>query len=98
MYLMINGNKHDVSRRIVKDDTIKYFPVTPSPEDISGLIQMYRDDGFLMSEDNADEFERRFCVGTLLTITNKPEPGPVPMPDPEPSAEELIDILLGVSE
>ena len=98
MYLMINGNKHTVSRRIVSGDTIKYLTVTPEPEDISGTIQMFRDDGFLMSEDNADNYERRFCVGTLLTMTNKPEPVPVPMPDPEPSAEELLDILLGVSE
>ncbi len=98
MYLLINGNKHTVSRRIVEGDTIKYLTVTPEPEDISGTIQMFRDDGFLMSEDNADNFERRFIVGTLLTMTNKPEPVPVPMPDPEPSADELLDILLGVSE
>lgn len=96
MYLIINGNRHSVSSRIVSGDTIKYLTVTPEPEDISGAIQMYRDDGLLMSEDNADNFERRFYVGTLLTMTNKPEPVPVPMPDPEPSADELLDILLGV--
>lgn len=98
MYLIINGNQHSVSRRIVTGDTIKYLTVTPEPEDISGTIQMYRDDGLLMSEDNADDFERRFIVGTLLTLTNKPEPAPVSMPEPEPSADELLDILLGVSE
>ena len=98
MYILINGNKHTCSRRIVSGDTIKYLTVTPMPEEISGTIQMYRNDGFLMSEDNADDFERRFCVGTLLTLTNKPEPAPVPTPEPEPSADELLDILLGVSE
>lgn len=74
MYLIINGNKYSVSRRIVSDDTIKYLTVTPEPEEISGTIQMYRDDDFLLAEDNADSFERRFCVGTLLTLTNKPVP------------------------
>lgn len=102
MYLIINGNKHTVSRRIVSGDTIKYLTVEPAPEDISGTIQMYRDDDFLMSEDNADNFERRFYAGTLLTLTNKPEPEPMPdpepEPDPEPTADELLDILLGVSE
>ena len=84
MYLIINGNKHTVSRRIVEGDTIKYLTVTPEPEDISGTIQMFRDDDFLMSEDNADDFERRFIVGTLLTMTNKPEPVPAPIPEPAP--------------
>ena len=98
MYLMINGNRHTVSRRIVTADTIKYLTVDPAPEDISGTIQMYRNDGFLMSEDNADSFERKFCVGNLLTLTNKPEPVPVPVPDPEPTADEILDVLLGVTE
>lgn len=76
MYLVINGNKHSVSRRIVSGDTIKYLTVEPQPEVISGIIQTFRDDGFLMSEDNADSFERKFCTGTLLTLTNKPVPQP----------------------
>lgn len=84
MYLTINGNRHTISRRIVEADTIKYLTVTPEPEEISGTIQMFRDDGLLMSEDNADDFERRFYVGTLLTLTNQPEPVPAPIPEPEP--------------
>lgn len=29
MYLMINGTKHTVSRRILTGDTVKYLSVTP---------------------------------------------------------------------
>lgn len=95
MYLIINGNKHTVSRRIVTSDTIKYLTVEPAVESATGTIKMYRDDGFLMSEDNADAFERQSYAGTLLTLTNKPVPVPVPV-NTEPSADELMNILLGV--
>lgn len=76
MYLIINGNRHTVSRRIAKSDTIKFLSVTPTVVEITGTIQMYRDDGFLMSEDNTDGYERKYQTGTLLTLTNKPVPTP----------------------
>lgn len=78
MYLIINGNRHTCIRRIKKADTIKYLSVTPTPGEISGTIQMFRDDGFLMCEDNADSFQRKFMSGTLLTLTNAPEQKPTP--------------------
>ena len=59
MFLSINGKIHNVSKRIVKGNTIKYLSVTPAPESISGTIKMFRDDGFLMSEDNADDYARK---------------------------------------
>ena len=85
MFLMINGKtRHSVSKRIVKGKTIKYLSVTPAPESISGTIQMFRDDGFLMSEDNADDYARKSYVGTLLQISNDPEP-------PEPHEPQISD-------
>lgn len=95
MYLIINKNKYYVSKRIVTNDTIKYLSVKPEPENISGTITMYRNDGFLMSEDNADNFERHTYNGTLLVLTNKPEPVPLPV-NTEPTTDELMNILLGV--
>lgn len=74
MYLIINGNKHSVSRRIVTLDTIQYLTVKPAIKSVSGVIQMYRNDGFLLSEDNADNFAHQTYSGTLLTLTNKPVP------------------------
>lgn len=73
MYLMINNARHECSRRIVSSDTIKYLAVTPSVEDISGKAQLFRDDGFLMAEDNLDSFERKSMTGNTLVVTNAPE-------------------------
>lgn len=100
MYLIINGNKYSVSKRKVTKDTIEYLTVSPEPKNISGTISMYRDDGFLMSEDNVGNYERQTYSGTLLTLTNKPKPVEIPVDDDientEPTADELMNILLGV--
>ena len=86
MYIKIGDNQYPCTRRIVTGDTIKYLSVKPNPGEVTGKIQMYRDDGFLLSEDNADEYARQTYAGTILTLTNKPEPVPVPTPAPEPQA------------
>ena len=86
MYIKIGDNQYPCTRRIVTGDTIKYLSVSPNPGEVTGKIQMYRDDGFLMAEDNADGYERQTYAGTILTLTNKPEPVPVPTPAPEPQA------------
>ena len=86
MYIKIGKTKYPCTRRIVTGDTIKYLSVSPNPVEVTGKIQMYRDDGFLLSEDNADEYARQTYAGTIFTLTNKPEPVPVPTPAPEPQA------------
>ena len=91
MFLSINGKIHSVSKRIVKGNTIKYLSVTPAPESISGPIKMFRDDGFLMSEDNADDYVRKSYTGTLLQISNDPEP-PEP-PEPQIRDDEAVAII-----
>ena len=86
MYIKIGKTKYPCTRRIVTGDTIKYLSVKPNPGEVTGKIQMYRDDGFLLSEDNADDYARQTYAGTIFTLTNKPEPVPVPTPAPEPKA------------
>lgn len=83
MYLIINNERYTVSRRLVSADEIKYLSVEPQP-DVSGLIRMYRDDGFEMSTDNADSFAKHTYTGTLLVLSNIPDPVPVPEPEPGP--------------
>ena len=90
MFLSINGKIHSVSKRVVKGKTIKYLSVTPAVEEITGKIQMFRDDGFLLSEDNADDYARKSYVGTLLQISNDPEPVPV---TPQPTVEQRVTAL-----
>lgn len=80
MYLIINNKQYSVSKRVVSKDTIKYLTVTPEPDNISGIAQMYTDEGFLLSEDNLDSFERKSYTGTLLVVTNAPEYTPQPPP------------------
>lgn len=90
MYLRISGTNYPVTRRLVGSDTIKYLGVTPQPLNVSGNIEMYRDDGFLMSVDNADNFERNIYSGTLFQITNKPEADTNPFVPPQPPPSALV--------
>ena len=69
MYLMINGNRHTVSRRVADPKEIRYLTVTPEPEQVTGKIQMYDNNGFMISEDDADKFLRSTYSGTLLILT-----------------------------
>lgn len=86
MYLLINNEQYPVTKRIVTGDTVKYLSVSPDPRPVSGPVQMYRDDGFLLAEDDSEGYTRQTYAGTILTLTNKPEPVPVPSPTPEPQA------------
>lgn len=96
MYLMINGVQHTVKRRLVCSDTIKYLGVTPEPNAVGSTIRMYRNDGFLMSEDNADNFTRKIYSGSVLILTNKPEPNTDPfVPPPEPPTAKVVTAVVG---
>lgn len=96
MYLRINGVDYTVTRRLVNSDTIKYLGVTPTAINISGIINMYRDDGFLLSSDNADNFNRKLVSGTLLQLTNKPEPDTSSFtPIPEPPSATVVTAVVG---
>jgi hypothetical protein len=99
MYLMINGNKHSVSRRIVTKDEIRYLTVSPEHVEITGIIRMYEDGGFLISEDNASDFERHSYSGTLLIMTNKPVPIPEPVQPKEDVWHDMAEAIKeGVNE
>lgn len=71
MYLMINNQKHSVSQRIVGENSIKYLSVSPEPVELIGTIEMYRNDGLLLSSDNIDKFEKTSYTGTLLVLSNE---------------------------
>ena len=96
MYLDINGVQHTVTRRIVTSDTIKYIGVTPEPAEITGIIHMYRNDGFLMSSDDSSKFSRKLCSGSLMQLTNKPAPNTDPfVPPPEPPTGKVVTAVVG---
>lgn len=96
MYLNINGVQHTVTRRIVSADTIKYLGVTPEPTEITGVIRMYRNDGFLMSSDDSSKFSRKLCSGTLVQLTNIPKPDTSPIaPISEPPTAKVVTAVVG---
>ena len=86
MYLQIGGNRYSVRRRIVYEDAVAYLSVTPEPVEVAGMIQLCRDDGFVLAEDDAGAYARHTYVGTRLTLTNAAEVSPQPKPLPEPQA------------
>jgi len=68
---------------------------------LEGELRVESDAGELLCFIETEDFARQFIRGDLLTFTNEPEPEPAPEPEPvepEPGAEEIINILLGVSE
>ena len=75
MYLNINGNRYTVKRRTTKPGRfVRFEGVTPDVVTASGIIEMRRDDGWLMSTDNADSYDRFTMKGGILTFTNEDEP------------------------
>lgn len=95
MYIMVNGKRLKTTIRIKLADTVKFLSVPEDPGEVIGTIQMYRDDGFLLSEDNAADYARQKYSGTLLMLTNVPEPVPVEV-EHVPSDTEVLNALLGV--
>ena len=92
MYLKIGENQYSCTKRIKSNaGTLKFLGVSPAPGEVSGTIQMYRDDGFLMSEDDTSQYIRQKYAGTMLAFFAYPEPEPAPVTPsiPAPSNEKL---------
>lgn len=87
MYLTINETRYACRKRILTADTVRYLGVEPTPEAVGGIARLFRDDGFLLAEDDLDRYARTSCVGAMLTATNAPEPEPVV---PAPPGDEPV--------
>ena len=84
MYIMYNNTNYPCKCKIGVD--IRYIGLPEDfPSPVSGTIQMYADDGFLMRTDTAEDYLRQTFEGGVLTLTNTPEPEPVESEEvPEP--------------
>ena len=99
MYLNINNQRYSCTRRIVKPQSVTYIGVEPEVEEVSGIVALYRDDNFLLSEDDADSYARKIISGSVVTLTNEPVPPAPPTPPPyEPTADDILNLILGVTE
>ncbi len=70
MYLIINGERHSVSRREKNKNQVTYYGVEPAVSEISGTIEMFRDDGFPMSVDNTSDYASTSQSGTRLVLSS----------------------------
>ena len=95
MYLKIGENQYSCTKRIKSAvGTLKFLGVSPAPGEVSGTIQMYRNDGFLMSEDDVSGYIRQKYAGTLLACCTSPEPERAPAPGPTgPTVEQRVSEL-----
>lgn len=104
MILLTNNKKYPIkSFRVNGDDSVKYYGLQDDfPAPVSGDIVLCANDGFVMRTDNTEDYLRQTFVDGVLTLTNVPEPEPIPEPEPEhnpePTADEILDVLLGVTE
>lgn len=86
MYLKIGENQYSCTKRIKSAaGTLKFLGVSPAPGEVSGTIQMYRDDDFLLSEDDTSQYIRQKYSGTLLAFFAYPEPEPAPVTPSTPA-------------
>lgn len=82
MYVKIDESTYPCTRIVCKQNKVMYYGVLDAPENISGEIGLYRDDGFLLRTDNVEDYARHTYVSELLTLTNEPEPEYEPINTP----------------
>ena len=90
----------DFSKTQDNSDIVVIFGES-KPESLSGISEVIADNGFQLVTFDSNDFLRQFWNENALVLTNTPEPEPEPEPEPtpeEPTTEELMDILLGVTE
>ena len=79
MYITIKGNKYADVRRAAfpGSGNIAFIGDSiPAGLDAPGVIGVYRDDGFLLREDDAAQFQRVASQAGALLLTNQPLPEP----------------------
>lgn len=103
MKLLNNSVEYTVYDFLKTPDTSDIVVVfgEDKPESLVGTYEVKANNDFQLATFNADDFLRQYWNGNALVLTNTPEPEPEPEPEPtpeEPTTEELMDILLGVTE
>lgn len=99
MYIKINGQEYSCTRRVVGAESIKYYCEADADPVDGRTVELFRDDGFLMAEDNVAGYMRRVFENGVLTYTNQPERQPVPEepmiePEIEEEDEESVEDML----
>ena len=90
----------DFSKTQDNSDIVVIFGES-KPESLSGISEVISDNGFQLVTFDSNDFLRQFWNENALVLTNTPEPEPEPEPEPgvdEPTADEILNVMLGVTE
>lgn len=74
MKIIINGVTYPAARRIRRGKSVTYIADGLPELTAEGSISAYRDDGFLLCEDKAEDYARQISRAGVLSLTNEPEP------------------------
>ena len=99
MYIEYNGKKYDCGCKPRWGNMVYTGLPEDFPAPVSDVIKLYSDDGFLMREDNPNDYLRQTFENCTLTLTDTPEPEPIEPVEPEEeteTADDVLNALLGV--
>lgn len=92
MYITIQGNTYANVRRVVfpGSGNVAFIGESiPAGLDAPGIISVYRDDGFLLRQDDSSKFARIASQNGALLLTNQPLPEPTSELDETLTPSEL---------
>ena len=96
MYIMIQGNTYANVRRVVfpGSGNVAFIGESiPAGLDALGVISVYRDDGFLLRQDDSSKFARIASQNGALLLTNQPLPEPTSELDETLTPSELEQVI-----
>lgn len=92
MYITIQGSTYADARRVMfpGSGNVAFIGESiPAGLDAPGVIGVYRDDGFLLREDDAAQFNRVSSQAGALLLTNRPLPEPTVVQEETATVEEI---------
>ena len=93
MYIILNGVRYDgVIRKKTVNEVLFYTTQETELPEALGTIETYRDDSFILAEDNVSDYLRQERGGNFLKLTNKTEP------EPETESAVYSEIAAAMSE
>lgn len=99
MYITINEESYPGIRRVKMLDARETLYIGESLdgiESVSGTIGVYRDDGFLLLDDDVESYERVNILPGLLVLTDRPEAVYTePTDEDELTDSEALSIIIG---
>ena len=99
MQLIVNKKKYRCTGKPSLKEPVHFNLPDERPEldQLGDVLTLVDNSDAVMATVNTADFSRWYYTGTCLCGSNTPEPTPTPTPDPEPSADDVLNVLLGVN-